>query len=57
MAALCQAYGGDGWALLTERDPDALVIRQALAVRAAEVAQRRDDRLAATIARRLAGKK
>jgi hypothetical protein len=62
IAAIADVYaGGGGTALLEERDPGRSLVLQAKALRAAEVSRRRDDRLAALIAhkvaRALAGKR
>lgn len=54
-AALAYAYGGDGARILDELDPARAVVMQAVAVRAAELARQRDERLALLINAAVAG--
>lgn len=55
LAALDDLYGGDGLALLEERDPFRREVRQALAVRRADMAEQRDRDLAIMVARGVNG--
>lgn len=53
MAALASALGLDGWALLSEEDPGALVVRQALVAKTRERMRELDRERAILIAEQI----